>query len=153
MSIRLKLCNLKQKSQQRRHRDIAKLKCTKTNKQFVVELRNRFAALANSTNDPGINIVWGKIKNTYIETATTILGYRKKENKECLTAVTWEKIEERKHLEAKMLSIKSPRLQQQAKQAYKAKDREVKKSARRDRRLGMHNIYRTDKLSTYMGEN
>lgn len=34
----------------------------------------------------------------------------------------------------KMLSTKSPRLQQQAKQIYKAKDREVKKTARRDKR-------------------
>lgn len=57
-SIRLKLRNVMQKSQQRRHLDIAKLKCPKTNKQFVVELRNRFAALADSTNDPDINTVW-----------------------------------------------------------------------------------------------
>ena len=40
----------------------------------------------------------------------TILGYRKKKNKERITSGTWQKIEERKKLKAKMLRAKSPRL-------------------------------------------
>ena len=43
-------------------------------------------------------------------------------------------IEERKQLKIKMLSTKSARLQQQVQEAYKGKDKEVKKSARNDKR-------------------
>ena len=45
-----------------------------------------------------------------------------------------EKIEERKQLKMKMLSTKSPRVQQQVQEAYKSKDKEVKKIAWSDKR-------------------
>lgn len=40
-----------------------------------------------------------------------------------------------KQLKAKMLSTKSPRFQQQVQEAYKNKDKEVKKIARSDKSL------------------
>ena len=45
------------------------------------------------------------------------------------------KIEERKQLKIKMSSTKSPKLQQQVQEAYKGKDKEVKKNARSDKRF------------------
>ena len=62
------------------------------------------------------------------------MGHKKKNDKEWLTPETWKKIEERKQLKIKMLSTKSARLQQQVQEAYKGKDKEVKKSARNDKR-------------------
>ena len=53
------------------------------------------------------------IKNTFVETATDILGYKKKGHKEWLTPGTWQRIKERKDLKARMLNTKSPRLRAQ----------------------------------------
>ena len=60
--------------------------------------------------------------------------YRKNKNKEWITSGTWQKIEKRKQLKANMLSTKPPRLKEQAQEAYKMTNREVKKSARNDKR-------------------
>ena len=79
-TIKLKLRKAEQQSQRRKQLDIAKLKCPKTNREFVLELRNRFTALADSCEeDHDINTKWESIKTTYVETATTILGLQEKE--------------------------------------------------------------------------
>ncbi|KAL9958972.1 hypothetical protein ACROYT_G036051 [Oculina patagonica] len=97
-------------------------------------MQNRFAALAKDHEVSSINTKWETIKKTYVETATSVLGYRQKKNKEWITSGTWKKIKERKQLKAKALSPKSLRVQQQVQKAYKMKDKEVKKSARNDKR-------------------
>ncbi|KAJ8372602.1 hypothetical protein AAFF_G00281090 [Aldrovandia affinis] len=84
-NIKLKLRKVQQQGQQGRQLDIGKLKCQNIDKEFVLELRNRFGALgalADSTDeDPDIHTKWETIKNTYVEAATKILGYRDKKNK------------------------------------------------------------------------
>ena len=84
-------------------------------------------------------------------TASTV-GYKKKNNKQWLTPETWEKVEERKHLKIKMLNAKSPRLQQQAQQLYAFKDREVKKSARKDKRHFIEELACKAELAASRGE-
>lgn len=106
-----------------------------------MELRKRFSALADSTEEVSdINSKWETIKKIYVESATKVLGYRKKNKKEWLTPGTWQKIEERKELKAKMLSIKSPRLLEWAQSAYREKDRQVKKSAKSDKRAFVEDL-------------
>ena len=133
-TIKLKLRKVAKQNQSRKHLDVAKLKCPNIIKEFALRLKNRFAALADDDEDPSVNTKWETIKKTYVETATNVLGYRRKKNKEWITAGTWQKIEERKQLKAKILSTKSLRLREQAQEAYKIKDKEVKKSARNDKR-------------------
>ena len=77
---------------------------------------------------------WRDIQQIYVETATDILGYEKKGDKEWLTPGTWQRIKERKVLKAKMLNTRSPRLRAQAQTEYKIKDCKVKRSARKDKR-------------------
>lgn len=118
--IKLKLRKVAKQSQHRKHLDVAKLKCPNTNRDLGVELIKRFSALADSTEEVSdINSKWETIKKIYVESATKVLGYRKKNKKEWLTPGTWQKIEERKKLKAKMLSIKSPRLLERAQSAYR----------------------------------
>lgn len=66
----IKLKQIKQHGQHRRQLDISKLKCPNTNKEFVLELRNRFSAfgaLADPNDeDPDIHTKWEIIKNTYV---------------------------------------------------------------------------------------
>ncbi|XP_068716885.1 uncharacterized protein [Montipora capricornis] len=126
-TVKLKLHKAMWQEQQRKQFD-------KIQKQFVLEVKNRFQVLAGSNqDDTPVETKWNRIKNTFYEAAASTVGYKKKNNKQWLTPETWEKIEERKHIKIKMLNAKSPRLQEQAQQIYASKDREVEKSARKDK--------------------
>jgi hypothetical protein len=137
----------------RKRLDISRLRDPTIKEEFSLELRNRFSALADLTQDgdqeeaandgddpAGVQEKWDNIKKVYLETAEKVVGYKKRKNKEWITEVTWKKINERKRLKDKVLCTKSPRLQEHAKQEYRAKDREVKRSARRDRRAFLENL-------------
>ena len=134
--VKLKLHKVVPESQRRKQLDVTRLACPVTKQEFVLELRNRFSALTDTSEETDHDATnkWDTIKKTYVEVATKVLGHKKKNHKEWLTPETWKKIEERKQLKIKMLSTKSARLQQQVQEAYKGKDKEVKKSARNDRR-------------------
>ena len=63
------------------------------------------------------------------------MGFRKKKDKEWITPETWRKINERRKAKDNLLNAKPPRLTQRAKEEYKIKDKEVKRNARRDKRV------------------
>lgn len=63
-----------------------------------------------------------------------------------------KKIEERKQLKAKLLSTKSPRLQEQIQKAYTSKDKEVKRSARKDKRSFVKDLAREAEQAAARGE-
>ena len=70
-----------------------------------------------------INSKWNTIKTIYSETAQKVLGFKQKGAKEWISANTWQTVEERKQLKAKMLNTKSQRLLEKTKMSYKNKDR------------------------------
>ena len=151
-TIKLKLRKERSYKAPRRQLDVSKLKCPKTSRQFTLELRNRFAALADAEEDCNVETKWRDIKNTYVETATDILGYKEKGNKEWLTPGTWQRIKERKDLKARMLNTKSPRLRAQVQNEYKIKECEVKKSARNDKRNFVDQLAREAEDAANRGE-
>ena len=94
-----------------------------------MELRNRFSTPEASSEmeaEPTINTInskWNTIKTIYSETAQKVLGFKQKGAKEWISANTWQTVEERKQLKAKMLNTKSQRLLEKTKMSYKNKDR------------------------------
>ena len=135
-TIKLKLRSSKRKREVCQLFDIDKLKTNVVNKNFMLEGRNRVNALALTSDDEDEDEVekkWRAIKDAYVEAAKKVIGSRKKKNNEWLSAETWNLIEERKRLKEKLLTTKSPRLLEQVEAAYRAKDMEVKKSARQDK--------------------
>ena len=130
--VKLKLRQTR-KVQNRQVFDTQKLRRPAEKQEFVVELRNRFSVLAE---EPTMDIEeeWETIKNAYTETSKKVLGYRKKKNKEWITPVTWLRIEERRKIKEKLLSTKSPRLKEQVTKQYRDKDKQIKRSARKDKR-------------------
>lgn len=153
-TIQLKLRKARKPKEGRRHLDIAQLRSPKKKEEFVVEVNNRFRILSEGNYDEenNINSKWTAIKKTYAETATVILGHRKKKNKEWLSSETWKSIEERKDLKARMLSAKSPRLKERAKVAYRNKDKEVKRSARKDKRTFVDELAGQAEQAAHRGE-
>ena len=134
--VKLKLHKVVPESQRRKQLYVTRLACPVTKQEFILELRNRFSALTDTSEEPDHDATnkWDTIKKTYVKVATKVLGYKKKNHKERLTPETCKKIEQRKQLKIKMLSTKSARLQKQVQEAYKGTNKEVKKSARNDKR-------------------
>ena len=153
--VKLKLHKVVPESQRRKQLDVTRLSCPVTKQEFVLELRNRFNNALTDTSeetDHDATNKWDTIKKTYVEVATKVLGHKKKNHKEWLTPETWKKIEERKQLKIKMLSTKSARLQQQVQEAYKGKDKEVKKSARNDKRSNVEGLAAEAESAAARGE-
>ena len=69
-----------------------------------------------------------------------------------MSAGTWDKIEERKKLKEKLLTTKSQRVHDLVEQEYKNKDKEVKKSARNDKRTHVEEMANTAEQAAIRGE-
>ena len=100
--------------------------------RFSVELRNRFAALEVEEN---INEDCIQMEKVYTETAEKVLGRTKKETKQWLREETWKAIDERQMIHDKIHSTKSERRKNKLRVEYNTKDREVKRTAREDKRV------------------
>ena len=77
---------------------------------------------------------WNRVKESYAAAAKKTVGLKKKKTKEWLSTETWARIEARGKAKEKMLNAKSSRQIQRTQQEYKIRDREVKRSARKDKK-------------------
>ena len=102
---------------------------------FVLEVKNQFQKLSTDELDhPPVEERWNQIKATYCTAAESALGYLKSTDKTWLTRETWKRIEERKTIKSKILNTKSKRMQERLQKEYSSKDKEIKRSARQDKR-------------------
>ena len=118
--------------------------------QFQFELRNRFRILQTlDQNDMGvddqqnneepdqsksIDHMWQKIKTAYNETSLKVMERRKKKCKSWISMESWSKIGERRKLKKKIEDARSERLKNKARNDYREKNKEVKRSLRKDKR-------------------
>ncbi|XP_078581995.1 uncharacterized protein LOC144865280 [Branchiostoma floridae x Branchiostoma japonicum] len=118
--------------------DSGKLKDLAVKEQFTVELKNRFQVLEDIPVDD-INARCEGIHKVFTDTSKAVLGYRKRERKEWLSDTTWNLVQERKAAKQHMLNG-SERQRAAAAKTYQAKNKEVKRSARRDKRVYMDSL-------------
>ena len=116
--------------------NVLKLKDTGVKQEFQLQIRNRFAELQYLEEEEGVEVEnkWSKIKQVFNEVAKETLGYRKANHKEWISHETWSLIEERKSIKAKTLNELDIEQKRILEAEYQRKDREVKRSARRDKR-------------------
>lgn len=133
-TVRLKLRQTRVKNQRGQRIDIARLNSPEVKKGFVLALRNRFNILAATGEEDEIEKKWKNIKEAYVESAKNTIGLRKNKHQEWLTQETRTKIWEQRTLKINLLNTKSTRLQNQVQADCRAKDKEVKKSARQVKR-------------------
>ena len=81
-----------------------------------------------------------RIENIYVATAKVVLGTVKRTSKPWLRGGTWKKVEEGRHLKLKLESTRSERVKQRIREKYMGKDREVKRSAREDKRCWLNRM-------------
>ena len=113
-----------------------KLKDRQIRQEFTIKLKNRFRLLENLDEDDEqvVDKTWDVIKDNYNKTAEDVLGYKTKERKDWISDQTWQKIEDRKKIKSKLNAAKSDRLKVKLKSDYTAKDKQIKKSAREDKK-------------------
>ena len=100
-------------------------------RRYVIEVRNRFEALGDIEDSEEEHDL---ILATYRKAAKKVIGRSKEQRKPWIGDKTWEKIKGRKEVKLKMEGARSERLKQRRREEYDAKDKEVKRSAREDKR-------------------
>ena len=154
--VKLKLSSIGKKQDGTIRYEESKLRLPDVRQQFQIELRNRFSILQtpdqNDTDtddhqnsepsDPADRIEqkWQKIKDAYTETEMNVLGHRKKKCQSWISTESWRKIEERRKLKRKIDDARSERLKNKARNEYREKDKETKRSLRQDKRDWVNNI-------------
>ena len=136
-TARLRLQGIVKNTSNASRYDTAKLKIPEVKQQFQIRLRNRFSCLADGStkgNEQDIENRWTNIKENYKKTVEAVLGYRKKQSKPWISATSWKKIDKKRFCKAKVDSTRSERLKAVYREEYQAKEKEVKKQLRRDRR-------------------
>ena len=160
--IRLKLKAPKKEDKMIKRFDTTKLKTPEILQEFKIELRNRYQVLQlledgsgeyQEDDDNAINRKWNKIRDLYQETAKEVIGYRKSNQKEWLSQDTWEKIEERRMIREQLLPVHDDERRHDLERLYQSKDREVKRSARKDKRKYISDLAGEAEDAARMGNN
>ena len=111
--------------------DISKLQSEEIRRRYNTEVRNRFEALGDIDD---LEEEHDMILATYRDAAKKVLGRSKKLSRPWIVSKTWEKTKERKEVKLKLVSARSERLKERRSEEYNAKNKEVKRSAREDKR-------------------
>ena len=141
--LRLKLKAAPNRRGIRRMRyDTQKLENDGCRRRFRLELRNRFEILQreepedDETDQPEVELEKANsiLEKAYNMTAKKVVGYKAKKVKPWISNESWDLIEQRKAIKIKLDGTNSERLKEKRRVEYKAKDREVKRQIRRDKR-------------------
>jgi len=76
---------------------------------------------------------WQNFEKAYNEMAKVVLGYKMRGQKPWIRKESWEIVEVRRRLNSNVEQAKSNRIKHNLKTQYRNKDKEVKKSMRRDK--------------------
>ena len=140
----LVLCRMKLKLKRTKKKtndalfDSGKLRDQAIKGQFITELSNRFQALQDTPVDD-INSLCEDVQRAFVDTSKLVLGHRNKTRKEWISDTTWELIGQRKTAKLAMLTG-SEEDRRRAAETYTEINREVKTSARNDKRQYADNM-------------
>ncbi|KAJ4430487.1 hypothetical protein ANN_22703 [Periplaneta americana] len=115
------------------------LKDKRINQSFEDKLQTLQEEIEENQKPPDSNN-WNKVQNFLINACEDILGRNKVERKEWITDDTWNKIKERKDIKNKLNNVNKANSISDLRQQYQAKNKEVKKAARRDKRIWLDTL-------------
>ena len=138
--LKLKLKRSPREKEGRTRFDMQKLADEEIRNKYNIEVRNRFQVLEGLEEEENAYQTNNRMENIYVAAAKEVLGTAKRENKPWLCGGTWKKVEERRQLKMKLESTRSERVKQRIREQYKGKDREVKRSAREDKRRWLNEM-------------
>ena len=101
-----------------------------------MKLRNKFDALQDYEDlEENVEGEWHDFEKAVNETAKEVIGFKKKGREPWIRRKSWDFVEERRRLKGNVEQAKSDRIKQNLNEQYKVKDKEVKTSMRRDKRV------------------
>lgn len=126
------------------------LKDSKQAKEFNCEVRNRFEVLGDLV-EKTLEKPWTEIQKTWKAVCTKVRGKKEKGQKEWMTKETWEKVGKRKEVRQKINRCQDQHEKTDLRAQYWEVNREVKKSARRDKGQFVHSM--TEEAETAAKQN
>ena len=117
--------------------EVNKLNVPEIQQKFKTELRkkvnNADEQLQISNEKQELERKWESVKSSYNDTARELLGGRKRSSKPWISTQSWKLIEEKREIKVKKEVAQSQRLKEKWQAEYARKDREVKRSTRKDK--------------------
>nr|KAG5699276.1 hypothetical protein BaRGS_000478 [Batillaria attramentaria] len=141
-TLRLRLKRHTNANNTRTRYNVGLLRNTETQAAFRISLSNRFQPLQDLIEDSGMDIEtqWEHSKKLWHDTCEEVLGKRKTQHKEWISADTIQKLEVRKKKKTALNTSRTRRAKAKAQEEYTAADREVKRSTRKDKRDYIDNL-------------
>ncbi|XP_065941348.1 craniofacial development protein 2-like [Magallana gigas] len=149
--LRMKLRAFKDKSKTLHYKfNVHLLKIKEKSDEFNIAISNKFDALEGLTVTT-IEDHLVKLQDTWKTACSEVLGKRKREHKDWMTAETWEIVKIRKELKQKINQCKDAQQKKGLKKEYRKANKQVKKNARKDRRQFVHDM--TEETETSARQN
>nr|KAG5714221.1 hypothetical protein BaRGS_018438 [Batillaria attramentaria] len=141
-TLRLRLKRHTNANSTRTRYNVGLLRNTDTQAAFRISLSNRFQPLQDLIEDSEMDIEtqWEHSKKLWHDTCEEVLGKRKTQHKEWISADTIQKLEVRKEKKTALNTSRTRRAKAKAQEEYTAADREVKRSTRKDKRDYIDNL-------------
>nr|KAG5711574.1 hypothetical protein BaRGS_016756 [Batillaria attramentaria] len=141
-ALRLRLKRHTNANSTRTRYNVGLLRNTDTQAAFRISLSNRFQPLQDLIEDSEMDIEtqWEHSKKLWHDTCEEVLGKRKTQHKEWISADTIQKLEVRKEKKTALNTSRTRRAKAKAQEEYTAADREVKRSTRKDKRDYIDNL-------------
>ncbi|XP_065571740.1 uncharacterized protein LOC136034469 [Artemia franciscana] len=119
--------------------DIDKLKDPHIRKNFCRSLHNRFETLSllDEADDFVVENTWTSVKSVYHDVAKVNLGFKKRKKEELISDDTQKYSSKCKETQTLILNTSSPEQKAQLQLRYKEEDKAVKRSTRKDKRIGI----------------
>lgn len=111
--------------------NIESLKDVEKKRRFKEEMQQKIETLGE---DLAAEPRWSSIKDALQDVGSRVLGYKTHERKEWISDHTWQLIADRRVLKAQKLAAVGEDEKRRTMEAYSAKEREVSRCARRDKR-------------------
>ena len=135
-TVRLRLKRHHNATNTRTRFNVGLLKSKDTQAAFKISLANRFQPLQELMEDSETDIEtqWEHSKKLWLDTCEEVLGKKKTQHKEWISADSIQKIEKRKAKKTVLNLSRTRAAKARAQEDYTAADREMKKSIRKDKR-------------------
>lgn len=133
--------------------NIDKLKVPSIRSGFKEELQHRREAISNQSNSNMVE--WDSVKNAFREAGDAVIGKIPRGHKPWMSEGTWDKIEDRRRLKAQIVTADGSDdevLQAELNAQYRAMDKEVKRSVRRDKRNHINNLAEKAEHAAHLGD-
>jgi hypothetical protein len=121
----------------RRKYNVGRLKDRSTKSQFSEKLKER---LQNVEHDGTVESRWNSLKNAFKDASEEVLGYEQATRKEWLSLETWKIVEERRQAKLRVCENQDQAKAQELDTVFNNLNKEVKRSARRDKQRFMENL-------------